>query len=41
VGGCRSLQRRSWLDERDWTVEHAQVVTSWGIASEIVVARRP
>lgn len=41
VGGCRSLQSRSWLDERDWSVEHAQVVTSWGIASEIVVARRP
>lgn len=41
VGGCRSLQRSSWLDERDWSVEHAQVVTSWGIASEIVVARRP
>lgn len=41
VGGCRSLQRRSWLDERDWSVEHAEVVTSWGIASEIVVARRP
>jgi ubiquinone/menaquinone biosynthesis C-methylase UbiE len=28
VGGCRSLQRRSWLDERDWSVEHAEVVTS-------------
>lgn len=40
VGGCRSLQRRSWLDERDWSVEHAEVVTSWGIASEVVVARR-
>jgi len=40
VGGCRSLQRRSWLDERDWSVEHAEVVVSWGIASEIVIARR-
>lgn len=39
VGGCRPLQRHSWLDERAWTVEHAEVVTSWGIASEIVVAR--
>lgn len=27
--------------ERDWSVEHAEVVTSWGIASEIVVACRP
>ena len=40
VGGCRPLQRRTWLDERDWSVEHAEVVTSWGIASEIVVADR-
>jgi ubiquinone/menaquinone biosynthesis C-methylase UbiE len=40
VGGCRPLQRRSWLDNRDWSVEHSEVVTSWGISSEIVVARR-
>lgn len=40
VGGCRPLPRRAWLDERDWRVEHAEVITSWGIASEIVVARR-
>lgn len=40
VGGCRPLQRCSWLDERDWCVEHVELVTSWGIASEIVVARR-
>lgn len=29
MGGCRSLQRRSWLDERGWSVEHAEVVVSW------------
>ncbi len=40
VGGCRPLQKRSWLDERDWSVEYAEIVTSWGIASEIVVAHR-
>ena len=38
VGGCRPLRRRSWLDERHWTIEHTEVITSWGIASEIVVA---
>ena len=38
VGGCRPLERRSWLDEHDWSVEHAELVTSWGIASEVVVA---
>lgn len=41
VGGCRSLQRRSWLDECAWSVEYEEVVTSWGIGSQIVVARRP
>lgn len=40
VGGCRSLQRRCWLDQRGWSVEHEEVVTSWGVASEIVIARR-
>jgi ubiquinone/menaquinone biosynthesis C-methylase UbiE len=40
VGGCRPLDRHSWLDERYWSVEYAEAVTSWGIASEIVVARR-
>jgi ubiquinone/menaquinone biosynthesis C-methylase UbiE len=40
VGGCRPLQGRSWIDECDWSVEHAEVMTSWAIASEIVVARR-
>lgn len=40
VGGCRPLHRRSWLDERAWSVEHEQTVTSWGIASEILIARR-
>lgn len=40
VGGCRPLASRSWLDQRLWSVEHAEVVTSWGIASEVVVARR-
>ena len=40
VGGCRPLHVRSQLDDRDWSVEHSEVTTSWGIASEIVVVRR-
>jgi ubiquinone/menaquinone biosynthesis C-methylase UbiE len=40
VGGCRPLNKQSWLDERYWSVEHAEAVTSWGIASEIAVAQR-
>jgi hypothetical protein len=27
--------------KRNWSFEHAEVVTSWGIASRIVVTRRP
>lgn len=40
VGGCRPLHKGRWLAERDWSVLHAEVVTSWGIASEILIARR-
>ncbi|MGC2030307.1 MAG: class I SAM-dependent methyltransferase [Steroidobacteraceae bacterium] len=40
VGGCRPLHMRSRLDDRHWSVAHSEVVTSWGISSEIVVACR-
>jgi hypothetical protein len=40
VGGCCPLYRHSWLDERDWFLDHTEVVTSWGISSEIVIAHR-
>jgi ubiquinone/menaquinone biosynthesis C-methylase UbiE len=40
VGGCRPMHRHSWLDERDWCLDHTEVVTSWGISSEIVIAHR-
>lgn len=39
VGGCRPLRVSKFLDEADWKIEHIQVVCSWGICSEIVVAR--
>ncbi len=40
VGGCRPLRTRSRLDDRRWSVAHLEVVTSWGISSEILVACR-
>lgn len=40
VGGCRPLRMRSRLDDRRWSVAHSEVVTSWGVSSEIMVACR-
>lgn len=40
VGGCRPLHMRARLDNQAWSVEHLELVISWGIASEILVARR-
>ncbi len=40
VGGCRPLQMRPWLEKRIWSVELSEVVTSWGVSSEIMIARR-
>ena len=40
VGGCRPSHMRARIDDRAWSVEHTEVITSWGIASEVLVARR-
>lgn len=40
VGGCRPMTISNHLDPADWAVEHREVVAAWGIASEVVVARR-
>lgn len=40
VGGCRPLRVSMLLDRTVWNVEHAHVVCSWGICSEVVVASR-
>ena len=38
VGGCRPLRVSALLDTGAWRVEYKQVISSWGICSEIVVA---
>lgn len=38
VGGCRPVRLLPFLTERTWDVLHRRVVTSFGIASEVVVA---
>ena len=40
VGGCRPMTLSTRLDPADWAVEHREVVVAWGIASEVLVARR-
>jgi ubiquinone/menaquinone biosynthesis C-methylase UbiE len=38
VGGCRPLRVSMLLNRNDWRIEHAHVVSSWGVCSEIVIA---
>jgi len=38
VGGCRPLELVAFLAEEAWTVEYHNVVTAWGISSEVVIA---
>ncbi len=38
VGGCRPLRLTTLLDRVRWQIEHTDVVCSWGICSEIVIA---
>lgn len=38
VGGCRPLCVSELLDMSAWRIEHKQVISSWGICSEVVIA---
>jgi SAM-dependent methyltransferase len=40
VGGCRPVDVRPRLAPERWTVEHHEVVSAWGVPSEVLVARR-
>jgi ubiquinone/menaquinone biosynthesis C-methylase UbiE len=40
VGGCRPLQLPDFLDERQWRIDYHNVVTAFGIPSEIMVASK-
>lgn len=39
VGGCRPLSVAPRLDRAAWTVLHRSLVSAWGIASEVLVAK--
>jgi ubiquinone/menaquinone biosynthesis C-methylase UbiE len=38
VGGCRAIDLRAFVGRGHWRVAHHNVVSKWGIASEVVVA---
>lgn len=40
VGGCRPISLISYLAPSEWTVRHTQIVVSYSVPSEIVVAER-
>jgi ubiquinone/menaquinone biosynthesis C-methylase UbiE len=41
VGGCRPLELRDGLKEQGFHLDYAQVLTRFGIPSEVVVASKP
>jgi len=40
VGGCRAVVVRSLLDDADWSVRYTNVITRFGMSSEVLVAAR-
>lgn len=38
LGGCRPLRAVDFLDTRRWDMLHREVVSNWGIPSEVIVA---
>lgn len=39
VGGCKPMQLKQQLEVDAWHVEHVEVVSAWGVCSEVLVAR--
>jgi ubiquinone/menaquinone biosynthesis C-methylase UbiE len=40
VGGCRSIAVEAFIGEGDWSLCHRNVITRFGISSEVLVAAR-
>jgi hypothetical protein len=40
VGGCRPIRLYSFFDQPDWSIEYRNVVTQFGVPSEILIANR-
>jgi ubiquinone/menaquinone biosynthesis C-methylase UbiE len=41
VGGCRPIELREWRASDNWSLRYCNVVTAFGVTSEIAVAARP
>jgi len=39
VGGCRPIHLTQFVDAHSWSLKHRNVVSRWGLTSEVVVAR--
>lgn len=40
VGGCRAIELRPFLIPDRWRVVHRNIISKWGIVSEVLVAKR-
>ena len=38
VGGCRPVRLRDYLAEADWKIEYRNIVSAFGISSEVIIA---
>jgi ubiquinone/menaquinone biosynthesis C-methylase UbiE len=38
VGGCRAIDLRAFVEPNDWQLVHWNVVSKWGVPSEVLVA---
>jgi SAM-dependent methyltransferase len=39
VGGCRAIDLRDFVRDGEWRVLHRNVISKWGVPSEVIVAR--
>jgi ubiquinone/menaquinone biosynthesis C-methylase UbiE len=40
VGGCRPIELSQYLTSNDWDTTHQSIVVAFGVASEVIVARK-
>ncbi len=40
TGGCRPVKLLDYVDRNAWSVEHHDVVTSFGVTSDVLIARK-
>jgi SAM-dependent methyltransferase len=40
VGGCRPINLTPYLENPKWTLDHDEIVTSFGVPSQVVIASR-